>query len=125
MREAAQVPDEVAPRVAPLDAEQLRTLAEKLIAAAAGYNENRASIDKIDTHFTSLSANIAKFSETVRVGVMERLSRLQDEQTKQRIDMEAMLQLLRDAAPTELLVRIRQLQDEVRELKEAKDRPPT
>jgi hypothetical protein len=113
------VSDEDAPRV-PLDAEQLRTLAEKLVAAAAGYNENRASIEKMAAHFDTLSANITMFRETVRVGVMERLDRQQDDYTKLKLELEAAVQLLRDSAPTQLLVRIVQLQDEVRELKEAK-----
>ena len=76
-------------------------------------------MDAISTHFDTLSANIAKFQETVRVGVMERLDRQQDEQTKLRLELAAAVQLS-DTAPTELLVRIMQLQDEVRELKEEK-----
>ena len=40
---------------------------------------------------------------------MERLDRQQDEQTKLRLELEAAVQLLRDTAPTELLVRIMQL----------------
>jgi hypothetical protein len=103
------VPDEDdAARVA-VEAEQIRTLADKLIAAANTYKETRASVDAISTHFDTLSANIAKFQETVRVGVMERLDRQQDEQTKLRLELEAAVQLLRDTAPTELLVRIMQL----------------
>jgi hypothetical protein len=122
IREANQVPNGDSPRAA-IDVDQVLGIADKLIAAANTYKETRASVDAISTHFDTLRADIAKFQETVRVHLMERLDRLQDEQTKQRLEMEAAVQLLRDTAPTELLVRIRQLQDEIRELKEAKDRP--
>jgi hypothetical protein len=81
------------------------------------------NVSDMSTNFAALSAKITQFGETVRVDLMARLDRLQDEQTKQRLEMEAAVQLLRDTAPTELLVRIRQLQDEIRELKEEKDRP--
>jgi hypothetical protein len=56
-----------------------------------------------------------------RTDLMGRLDRLQDEQTKQRTEMEVVIELLRDTAPAQLLMLIRQMQDEIRELKG--DRP--
>jgi hypothetical protein len=53
----------------------------------------------------------------MRVELMERLDRLQNEQTKQRIEMEALIELMRDTSPAALLLRIRQQEDEIRELK--------
>jgi chromosome segregation ATPase len=67
-----------------------------------------------------LGSEIAK----LRTDIMARLDRQQDEQTKQRTEMEAAIELLKDSSPPALLLRIRQLEDEIRELKEDQQEPP-
>jgi len=112
-------------------ADEVRSIADKVINAGTAFNETRTRLGEVgtrlgdvSTNFATLSALVTRFGETIRVDLMERLDRLQDEQTKQRIEMEAAVRLLRDSSPAELLVRIRQLQDEIRALKEEKNRPP-
>jgi hypothetical protein len=126
------MPDEDPERLAIIAAaDTVRTIGHQVIAAGTTFNETRGRLDNVSAHldnmstnFASMSALVKQFQETVRVDLMLRLDRIQDEQTKQRIEMEAAVQLLRDSSPAELLVRIRQLQDEIRELKEEKDRQP-
>ena len=86
-----------------------------------------AANDRVETICNRMMSRVNEFFEGVqefykmRIELMERLDRLQNEQTKQRTEMEALIELMRDTSPAALLLRIRQQEDEIRELKG--DRP--
>ena len=77
-----------------------------LVKVATNTSNMQASFDSITTAFNG-----------VRAGIMERLDRHQDRMSKLEIELETAIALLRDSSPMGLLLRIRQLEEEVRELK--------
>ena len=96
-------------------------MAERVANAGTTFLNAQASVVELTATVKAMTDSHAsrmdKFQETVRVEIMARLDRLQDEQTKQRMDMEVLLGLLGDSLPAALLARIRQLEDEIRRLK--------
>ena len=102
-------------------AKQVSSMAERVANAGTTFLNAQASVVELTATVKAMTDSHAsrmdKFQETVRVEIMARLDRLQDEQTKQRMDMEVLLGLLGDSLPAALLARIRQLEDEIRRLK--------
>src|SRR5437868_299179 len=76
-----------------------------------------SSLAGIGAAMERVGARIGTLDQLVRVEIMARLDRLQDDQTKQRLDMDTIVELLGQSAPSTLLARIRHLEDEIRELK--------
>jgi ABC-type transporter Mla subunit MlaD len=90
---------------------KLATVQETVNAMAAGFSSLTGNIG-------SLTSNIERFQDTVRVGLMERMDRQQAAQTKLAEDMATLLGLMTEMGAPALLRRIRELEEEVNELKE-------
>jgi hypothetical protein len=95
--------------------------AKATLAGAGGLNAEPGEMGrKLLDQGAALIRQVEDVMNVLRVDIMDRLDRLQDAQTKQRMDLDTMVDLLSQSAPATLLARIRHLEDEVRELKEKK-----
>jgi hypothetical protein len=111
-------------------------MAKKIGATGANIDKFQARLDELvaslQAHQSLTSSILGKFQDTLRVDIMDRLDRLQDKQTNQRTDiqvlienqrtdMQALLELIRDSSPAALVARIRNLEDEIQQLRDGRD----
>lgn len=90
-------------------------LQEILLAIADSTVQTRESVGKLFEKFGEGSnPAVAK----MRIELMERMDILHDDLNKQRLEIQAAVELLRDSSPAAILVRIQQQEDEIRELKQ-------
>lgn len=86
-----------------------------LVAIADSTAQTHEAVEKLSEKLTeSPDPEVAK----MRIELMGRMDILHDDLGKQRLEMQAAVELLRDSSPAAILVRIRQLEDEIRELKQ-------
>jgi hypothetical protein len=87
--------------------------------------EVQTLVGRIEQWRLRIEGALQQMQKEVRAEIMERIDRLQDEITKQRIEATAGFDLLRDSSPAGLLARIshqeedlRALTDEIRSLRD-------
>ena len=90
-------------------------LLEEILTSIEGMREH---LGNLQTTNADLTTKVAALTNKVSFELMERMDRLQDEHTKLWSETGAMFELLKNSSPATLLVRIRQQEEEIRELKQ-------
>jgi hypothetical protein len=77
----------------------IASLNEAMVSSLKLFSTKAEALTKtILAGHSNLTEAMDRFRDTVRIEIMARLDRLQDEQTKQRAEMETAVELLRDSS---------------------------